>query len=145
MPAGDLMPWGPDNPFCNEISRHEADGQIYQIMNRQYNLDSGKARGVDVAMDYVWDFTTKGDLTFKLDWTHVLEDSYTYEGLDGLVKVDWAKFMRLYAGVRNIFNDKGPFIPTGGDTFASGPGNFDSPYGGGVGRYAFAGIEVGFE
>ena len=44
-----------------------------------------------------------------------------------------------------IFNDKGPFIPTSGDTYASGPGNFDSPYGGGVGRYVFAGIQVGFD
>ncbi len=233
------QPWGSDNPFCNEISRHDADGQIYQIMNRQYNLDSGTTRGVDVAMDYVWDFTSKGDLTLKLDWTHMLEDSDTYQGLDGLVTVDytgqvsyknfddratasltwryegwrlrwttkyrssvvdnydrmdewnefmddndarcasgdsdcianpekldyyhfpayithdlsasytmrtdWADSLRLYAGVRNMFNDQGPFIPTGGDTYASGPGNFDSPYGGGVGRYVFAGIEVGFE
>jgi len=232
------QPWGPDNPFCNEISRHEDDGQIYQIMNRQYNLDSGKTRGVDVAMDYVFDMS-RGDLTFKLDWTHMLEDSDTYKGLDGLVTVDytgqlsaqnfddratasltwryegwrirwstkykssivddferleewnefmaendarcasgdddcvanpeplayykfpsymthdlsasyvmrtdWADSLRLYAGVRNMFNDKGPFIPTGGDTYASGPGNFDSPYGGGVGRFVFAGVEVGFE
>ncbi len=233
------QPWGPDNPFCNEISRHEADGQIYQIMNRQYNLDSGKARGVDVAMNYIFDFASRGDLTVKLDWTHVLEDSYTYQGLDGLVKVDslgelssgsfedratasltwryenwrvrwttrywgsivddrdrladwegymevndarcaagdsdcianpekldfynfpsflthaisasytmrtdWADTLRLYAGVRNIFNDKGPFIPTGGDAYSGTTGNFESYYGGGVGRFIFAGIEVGFE
>jgi outer membrane receptor protein involved in Fe transport len=232
------QPWGPTNPFCNEISRHEDDGQIYQILNRQYNLDSGKATGVDVAMDYVWFFDSMGDISFQLDYTHMFEDSEKYEGLDGIVKVDytgqvayknfddratasftwrhegwrvrwgirylssavdaldrleewkgymadndercaagdddcienpeklgyynfpaywrhdlsvsytmqteWAESLRLYAGIRNVFNDQGPFIPTGGDTFASGPGNFDSPYGGGVGRFVFAGIDTRF-
>jgi outer membrane receptor protein involved in Fe transport len=233
------QPWGDSNPFCNEISRHEDDGQIFQILNRQYNLDSGNTEGIDVAMNYVWDFNSGANLTFNLDWTHMMEDSETYVGLDGKVKIDytgqvayknfddrarasliwqyegwrlrwttkytssaidakdrmeewegfmedndercangdddcitnpepldyykfpsywthdltasytmrtkWADMLRLYAGVRNIFNDKGPFIPTSGDTYASGPGNFDSPYGGGVGRFIFAGIEVGFE
>jgi len=233
------QPWGDSNPFCNEISRHEDDGQLFQIMNRQYNLDSGHATGIDVAMDYVWDFTAGGDLTFKLDYTHMMEDSETYEGLDGKVKVDytgqlafwnfddranasltwrnegwrvrwatrymsstvdhkdrmedwegymednlercmegdsdcvqnpeelgyyhfdaywrhdlsvsytmrtdWADSLRLYAGVKNILNDKGPFVPDGGDLEAGRAGNFDSPYGGGVGRFLFAGIEFGFE
>ncbi len=231
--------WGDTNPFCNEISRHADDGQIFQILNRQYNLDGGKTEGIDVAVNYVWDFTSMGDLTFNLDYTHMLQDYETYEGLDGLVKVDytgqaayknfddratgsltwrkegwrirwttrytskaidalgrkddwegymedndercangdddcitnpekldyynfpaywrhdlsvsyamrtdWADMLRFYGGIRNMFNDKGPFIPTSGDTYASGPGNFDSPYGGGVGRYLFAGIEVAFE
>ena len=232
------QPWGDTNPFCNEISRHADDGQIFQILNRQYNLDGGETEGIDVAVNYIWDFASKGDLTFNLDYTHMIQDFETYEGLDGLVKVDytgqvayknfddratasltwrnegwrvrwttrftskavdalgrmeeyegfvedndercangdsdcitnpekldyynfpaywrhdlsvsyamrtdWADMLRFYGGIRNIFNDKGPFIPTSGDTYASGPGNFDSPYGGGVGRYIFAGIEVGF-
>ena len=75
---------------------------------------------------------------FDAYWRHDLSVSYT-------MRTDWADSLRLYAGIRNIFNDKGPFIPTSGDTYASGPGNFDSPYGGGVGRFMFAGIEVGFE
>ena len=232
------QPWGDTNPFCNEISRHADDGQIFQILNRQYNLDGGETEGIDVAVNYIWDFASKGDLTFNLDYTHMIQDFETYEGLDGLVKVDytgqvayknfddratasltwrnegwrvrwttrftskavdalgrmeeyegfvedndercangdsdcitnpekldyynfpaywrhdlsvsyamrtdWADMLRFYGGIRNIFNDKGPFIPTSGDTYASGPGNFDSPYGGGVGRFIFAGIEVGF-
>jgi len=231
-------PWGDSNPFCNEITRDE-DGRVIEIMNRQYNLDNGKTRGVDIAMDYVFDFDSAGDLTFKLDYTHMLEDSDTYEGLDGLVTVDYtgqldfgnfddrftssltwrrddwrvrwttkyksrvadhndriddwkeleaenaalcaagdddcisnpekplylnypryirhdlslsytmrpdfADSMRLYGGVRNVFDDKGPFMPTGGDTYESGPGNFDSKYDGGVGRFIYAGIEVTFD
>ena len=60
------------------------------------------------------------------------------------MQTDWAESLGLYAGIRNIAKEQGPFIPTAGDTFASGPGNFDSPYGGGVGRYIFAGIDTRF-
>ncbi|MDH3621183.1 MAG: TonB-dependent receptor, partial [Gammaproteobacteria bacterium] len=233
------QPWGDTNPFCNEISRHEDDGQLFQILNRQYNLDSGKARGLDLAMDYTFEFASAGDLVFKLDYTHMFEDSDTYEGLDGLEIVDFTgqldygnfddratasltwryedwrlrwttKYkssvadnnerlddweflssrndqrcadglascvtdpevplylyypsytkhdfsasysmqtesfgvLRLFAGVRNIFDDMGPFMPTGGDTFESGPGNFDSKYDGGVGQFWFLGAEVVFD
>jgi len=233
------QPWGPTNPFCNEISRNADDGQIYQIMNRQYNLDSGKARGLDLAMDFAFELGSKGDLVLELDYTHMYEDSDTYEGLDGLVTVDftgqldygnfddratasltwryedwrvrWStKFkssvadnnerieewdelraendalcaagdedcitnpetplylyypsytrhdiavsystqtesfglLRLFGGVKNIFDDMGPFMPTGGDTYESGPGNFDSKYDGGVGQFWFLGVEVAFD
>ncbi|NIP17205.1 MAG: TonB-dependent receptor [Xanthomonadales bacterium] len=229
--------FGPDNPFCNLI-RRDGDGYLIEVMQRQYNLNEGKTRGVDVAMDYNWDLGAKGDITFKLDWTHMLEDSDTYEGLDGLVTVDftgqldygnfddratlsatWRKDdwrvrwttkykssvadnydrneewealrtrndercasgdsrcitnpevplylfypaytkhdlsvsysmrtdliedLRLYAGVKNVFDDMGPFMPTGGDTYESGPGNFDSKYDGGVGRFWYVGAEMSF-
>ena len=232
------QPWGDSNRFCNEISRDAADGQIYQIMNRQYNLDSGKARGMDLAMDYAFQLGS-GDLVLELDYTHMFEDSDTYEGLDGKVEVDFTgqldygnfddratasltwqndvwrvrwttKFksavvdhndrvdewrelkaendalcaasdpdcitnpekpmylwfpsytrhdlsasysmrtdslglLRLFAGARNIFDNMGPFIPTGGDTYESGPGNFDSKYDGGVGRFYFVGAEIQFD
>ena len=75
---------------------------------------------------------------FPAYYRHDLSVSYT-------TRTDWADTLRLYGGIRNVLNDQGPFIPTGGDTDASGPGNFDSPYGGGVGRFVYAGIEVGFE
>jgi iron complex outermembrane receptor protein len=233
------QPWGASNPFCNEISRHADDGQIFQIMNRQYNLDNGKARGLDAAMDYTFEFDSMGDLVFELDYTHMFEDSDTYEGLDGLVEVDYtgqldygnfddritasltwryedwrvrwtSKYkssvadvnarledwdyyrtrneercaagddrcvanpetplylyypsytrhdisvsylmqtesignLRLFGGVKNIFDDMGPFMPTGGDTKESGPGNFDSKYDGGLGQFAYVGFEMQFE
>ena len=233
------QPWGDSNRFCNELSRHAADGQLYQILNRQYNLESAKARGVDLAMDYAFELGSRGDFVLELDWTHMLEDSETYEGLDGLVEVDYTdqldygnfddrvtasltwryddwrvrwttKFkssvadsndriddwnedradndaecaaggedcitnpetplylyypsytrhdiavsysmqmesleeLRLFAGVKNIFDDMGPFMPTGGDTYESGPGNFDSKYDGGLGQFWYAGAEVRFD
>jgi outer membrane receptor protein involved in Fe transport len=232
------QPWGPTNRFCNEISRHEDDGQLFQILNRQYNLDSGKARGIDLAGQYDFDFASS-TLELKLDWTHMIEDSDTFVGLDGLVTTDftdqldfgnfddratlsatwrsndwrvrwttkykssvaddndrlddWANRMatnnercatgssrcvvenpetplylyypsytrhdisasylmrtesirelRLFAGIKNIFDDKGPFMPTGGDTSESGPGNFDSKYDGGVGQFWYLGAELSF-
>ncbi|MDH3547834.1 MAG: TonB-dependent receptor [Gammaproteobacteria bacterium] len=233
------QPWGPSNPFCNEISRNADDGQIYQIMNRQYNLDSGKARGLDLALNYVFELGSMGDFELSVDWTRMFEDSDTYEGLDGLVTVDftgqldygnfddrvtasltwryddwrvrwntkykssvvdhndrvddWNELraendalcaandpgcitnpeapmylwypsytrhdiavsyltetqsfgtLRFFGGVKNIFDDMGPFIPTGGDTYESGPGNFDSKFDGGVGRFWFLGAEVSFD
>jgi outer membrane receptor protein involved in Fe transport len=190
-------------------------------------------------MDYAFELGPKGDFVLKLDYTHMYEDSDTYEGLDGLVEVDFTgqldygnfddratasltwryedwrvrwttKFkssvadnneridewnelkaendalcaaadpdcianpevplylyypsytrhdvaasfamdtesfgnVRLYAGIRNVFDDMGPFMPTGGDTYESGPGNFDSKYDGGVGQFWFVGAEVAFE
>ena len=231
--------WGASNPFCNEISRHDDDGQIYQIMNRDYNLDSGETKGIDIAMDYTFEFDTMGDLVLELDWTHMMEDNDTYEGLDGLETIDytgqldygnfddratasvtWRKddwrvrwstkykssvadhneriedwdyyrtrnedrcasgdarcvanpetplwlyypsntthdiagsysvrteslgTVRLYGGVRNVFDEMGPFMPRGGDTYESGPGNSDNKYGGLVGRFVYMGAEVTFD
>jgi outer membrane receptor protein involved in Fe transport len=233
------QPWGDTNPFCNEISRHEADGQIYQILNRQYNLDSGSARGLDVALAYSFELGPRGDFLLELDWTHMYEDSETYEGLDGLVEVDytgqayhgnfddratasltwrtddwrvrwttkykssaadsyeriddWNELsaendalcaagdadcvsnpetpmylefgsftrhdisasysmqteaigeVRLFGGVKNIFDEMGPFIPTSGDTYISGPGNTDVYYAAGLGMFWYVGAEISFD
>jgi len=53
--------------------------------------------------------------------------------------------MRLFGGVRNVFDNLGPFMPRGGDTYESGPGNSDNKYGGLVGRFAYVGAEIQFE
>lgn len=232
------QPWGSSNPFCNEISR-DADGQIFQILNRDYNLNNGQTSGMDVAMDYTFELDTMGDLVFELDYTHMFKDEDTYEGLDGPETIDYTgqidygnfddratasltwrkddwrvrwttKFkssvadnniriiewnelkaendalcaasdpdcitnpevplylyyssftthdlaasfstragslgsMRLFGGVRNVFDNLGPFMPRGGDTYESGPGNSDNKYGGLVGRFAYVGAEIQFE
>jgi outer membrane receptor protein involved in Fe transport len=232
------QPWGPSNPFCNDI-RRDGDGYLVEVLQRQINLNEGKASGIDLSMDYDWDFGSKGNLLLKLDYTHLLEDEETYEGLDGPVTVDytsqasennfddratlsatwryndwrvrwttkyqssevdsqfrvdeykerfatndercasgddrcvanpevpmWLYFpsytrhdiavsysmrtemfedLRLFAGVKNIFDDMGPFLPDSGDTDIGGRGNSDSYYGGGVGQFWYLGAEVRFE
>ncbi len=52
--------------------------------------------------------------------------------------------LRLFGGVNNLFDDKGPFIPNTGDNIETGLGNFDSEYGGGVGRFVYVGAEFEF-
>lgn len=49
--------------------------------------------------------------------------------------------LRFYGGVKNVFNDKGPFVPRTGDQAESGIGNFDSKFEGGIGRFIFLGVE----
>lgn len=64
-------------------------------------------------------------------FTHNLSVSYTLDLSD-------EGELRLFGGVNNIFDDKGPFMAIGGR------GNFDSNYGGGKGRFAYAGAEFKF-
>jgi len=45
--------------------------------------------------------------------------------------------LRLFAGVNNVFDNDGDFI-------IGGKGNYDSTYGGGMGRFAYVGAEVKF-
>lgn len=45
--------------------------------------------------------------------------------------------LRLFGGVNNIFDNNGPFI-------LGGKGNYDSNYGGGKGRFFYAGAEISF-
>lgn len=51
--------------------------------------------------------------------------------------------MDIYGGIRNLFNNKGPFVPEG-DVDTSSYGNFSSNYGGGIGRYVYVGAKLKF-
>lgn len=52
--------------------------------------------------------------------------------------------LNMFAGVRNMF-DKDPFVPRDGDNNEEGIGNYDSKFGGGIGRYVYAGAEMRFD
>jgi len=52
--------------------------------------------------------------------------------------------LNVYAGVRNLFN-KDPFVPRTGDAYEGGIGNYDSKFGGGIGRYVYVGVEMRFD
>lgn len=62
--------------------------------------------------------------------THNLSVSYDWE-------IDENAELRLYGGVNNLFDERGPFI-------LGGRGNFDSAYGGGMGRFMFVGARLQF-
>ncbi len=50
----------------------------------------------------------------------------------------------MSAGVRNMF-DEDIFVPRTGDAFEGGIANYDSKFGGGVGRYYYAGFSMHFD
>jgi outer membrane receptor protein involved in Fe transport len=83
--------WGSDNHFCNDITR-DSEGNIIKILQREYNLNELTARGVDIAVQYGYELGEMGKLSFKADYTHVIEQSTTYEGNDGLETANFAGF-----------------------------------------------------
>ncbi|NVK54707.1 MAG: TonB-dependent receptor [Alteromonadaceae bacterium] len=229
--------YGADNSFCGDITR-DSEGQITQIIQRQFNLNEETARGYDLSIAYKYDVEEWGSLTFKADMNHVIERSTSFVGNDGLetndyngelssgvftdratasiawrydnLRIrwrtrykgsvvddfdrveDWEELkaenqalldagdpdaisnpetpyylyygsyithdlsfsyrmdtqqkwdLKFYGGVRNLFNNLGPWVPNTGDNTESGRGNFNSAYGGGVGRFAYAGAEIRF-
>jgi len=52
--------------------------------------------------------------------------------------------VNLFGGVRNMF-DKDVFVPRTGDAYEGGIGNYDSKFGGGIGRFFYLGAEMRFE
>ena len=51
--------------------------------------------------------------------------------------------LNVFGGVRNMF-DKDIFVPRTGDAYEGGIGNYDSKFGGGIGRFYFLGLEMQF-
>jgi len=52
--------------------------------------------------------------------------------------------LNIFGGVRNLF-DNDIFVPRTGDAYEGGIGNFDSKFGGGVGRFFYLGAEMRFD
>jgi len=89
---------GDANEFCDVIKR-DTEGQIEEVLQRSYNIDELSTRGVDVAVAYSYDLNKWGRLSFKLDWSHLLERSNTSTGNEGKVTED-------YVGYYGAFDDK---------------------------------------
>jgi hypothetical protein len=60
------------------------------------------------------------------------------------MKLNSGADLDMVVGVRNMF-DEDIFVPRTGDAFEGGIANFDSKFGGGVGRYYFAGFSMHFD
>ncbi|MEI8704383.1 TonB-dependent receptor [Pseudoalteromonas sp. B62] len=85
------LSYGTDNAFCNDITRN-SEGQITKIIQRVYNLNEESARGVDITFSQKIDLNDYGSLTLKGDFNHVIEQSTTYEGNDGLETLNYAGY-----------------------------------------------------
>jgi len=68
---------------------------------------------------------------------HDLSVSYDMEVMGGAD-------LNLFGGIRNLF-DHDIFVPRTGDNYETGIGNYDSKFGGGIGRFFFLGAELVFE
>jgi len=228
--------FGEPNPFCDDITR-DGEGQLIEVLQRQFNLNEQSTTGYDVALDYAFDWGAS-QLTLITHYTHISKHESEFDGVDGLVvqdfnnqldfgvfedvataslawryndwRVRWRttwkgpiidrqdrvdsyledvadndalcaaadpdcianpeveKFifygsyvrndlsasydmtlasgatMNVFAGVRNMFN-KDPFVPRTGDNEEHGIGNYDSKFGGGIGRFVYAGFEMRFD
>lgn len=229
--------FGDPNPFCDDITRGP-DGQLQEVLQRQFNLNEQYTSGYDVALDYMIDLRRFGSLQLAGRYTHISEHGSKYDGVDGLEVVDsnnqlnygifkdvatasltwrlndlrvrWRTTWRgpivddqgrvddyvalfatndercaagaascvtnpevpaylfypsyfrhdlsvsydrqlrngaklgLYGGVRNLFDDQGPFVPSTGDNSAQAAGNYHDEYGGGVGRFLYVGAQLRF-
>ncbi|MGL4712190.1 MAG: TonB-dependent receptor domain-containing protein, partial [Shewanella sp.] len=96
----------------------------------QTKVDAGNAAGV-------LNPETPEFLFYSSYITHDLAVSYTMDVSQGAE-------LRLYTGVRNIFDNQGPWVAVTGDLVESGTGNYSSAYDGGIGRYAYLGAEMKF-
>lgn len=225
-----------NNQFCDSITRDD-DGQITEILQRQFNLAEVATRGVDVVAQYRYRTDNYGRFKFSLSYNHVIEHFEKYQGNDGIEKLrfdgeldsgifkdkaaasiswkkdDWSirwstswrgkmvdsferekewfeardenqalidagdedavldpetpKYLyfgsyikhnlsvsksidvgdtdiKITGGIRNLFDNTGPFIPSVGDVVSSSKGNTSSKYGGNVGRYAYLGATFKF-
>ncbi len=85
------IPWGGDNTYCNDVSR-DSEGQIQKIVQREYNLNELTSRGVDFSAAYKFDLNDFGSLSFKADYTQVIENALTNETSAGIVTDHYAGF-----------------------------------------------------
>jgi len=229
--------FGDPNPFCDDITR-DGEGQLIEVLQRQFNLNEQSTAGYDVAMDYTFQLKRYGDLQLTTHYTRINKHETRFDGVDGLViqdfnnQLDFGVFkdvataslawryadwrirwrtswkgpiidhqdrvddwkedladndalcaaadpgcisnpeepkylfygsyirhdisasydmtlaggatMNLFAGVRNMF-DNDIFVPRTGDAFEGGIANYDSKFGGGIGRFVYLGVEMRFD
>ena len=82
---------GGSNAFCNDLKRDE-DGALIQVMQRNYNVDEISTSGVDLALEYRYDFEEFGRIKFKTDWTHVIDWEKTVQSPDGPETTDYVGY-----------------------------------------------------
>ena len=64
-------------------------------------------------------------------------------GLGSVAQILIDEVPSLFESSSNMFNND-PFVPRTGDNYETGIGNYDSKFGGGVGRFYFVGAEMQF-
>ena len=80
--------WESYNPFCADISRNPNNGQIAELIQREFNLAGFRTNGLDVALQYNFSLDDAigipGKWDLRYDGTHILKQESRFEGLTGL-------------------------------------------------------------
>lgn len=74
----------PNNAFCAPITRNPATGQVTEIINQQQNLNEELVEGLDVAIEYEWEFgVIPGEFDVDLRYSHYFTEQTKFNGLNG--------------------------------------------------------------
>ena len=81
----------PNNRFCDVITRDATDGQVVEVINRDENLNSRLAEGIDFTLNYNFDSlpVIPGALDFKIIYALSLSNEQEFEGLNGTELTDF--------------------------------------------------------
>ncbi len=74
--------FGDANPFCDSVTR-DNEGQIREILQRDFNLDEVSTRGYDVTLEYAFDVGRYGELELSGNYTRINEHEAIIPGVDG--------------------------------------------------------------
>ncbi|WP_395338083.1 TonB-dependent receptor domain-containing protein [Ningiella sp. W23] len=64
------------NPLCADITRNPEDGQIENLVNREFNLDSRQTSGVDYSLAYDFSLDSMGipgEFSISYNHTHIIK------------------------------------------------------------------------
>ncbi len=79
--------FGDPNSFCDALTR-DSEGQLIEILQRQFNLNELSTNGYDVALDYLIDLKGHGNLQLTGNYTHIFKHKEIFTGIDGIEEVD---------------------------------------------------------
>ena len=68
--------FGPENSFCADITRNPEDGQIDNMVQRQFNLNGVETSGIDYMFNYAFELDSwglPGSLDITYNHTHIIK------------------------------------------------------------------------
>lgn len=79
------------NPFCEDVFRNPEDGQLTNVIQRQFNLNSQETSGIDYMVNYEFDLDgigLPGEFEMRYIHTHLIKYVEVVDGLDGIIVDD---------------------------------------------------------
>ena len=74
----------PTSSFCAPITRNPLTGQVTEIINQVQNLNEELVEGLDVAIEYEWEFGfIPGEFDVDLRYSHYFTEETKFNGLNG--------------------------------------------------------------